>query len=290
MQHEKEAEVKHLRSLPTLDLEPATPMEAMIERMRSALSRNLPQVQHCRPHRHRLCVLAGGPSLAETYQFRDGYAAAVNGSLRWLMERDVIPNACGLLDPGEHLADLIEVNTSVRYFVASICHPKVFDKLIGGGCQVVLWHASGSPAFEELLRQGPDGWSLIAGGPTMGLRWYNLGYFLGFRSFAFHGLDSSFRDGATHAYPDRADAKDRIAIAGRETRLNFLSQVQYFFKVLDRFGYNDMEPTRVEIYGEGLLQDAVDCHLRERGELFGVRATLRRNLAGIGCQTPVLAA
>lgn len=291
MLQEKEAGIAHLRSLPRLQLEPITSAEAMVEHMRSAIARQLPQVKTCRAHAHKMCVLAGGPSLADTHLYRDGYLAAVNGSLRWLLERDIVPNACGILDPGEHIADMIEPDRRVSYFVASICHPAVFDKLLNAQCHVVLWHASGSTLCEDYLSgHDPEGWLMVAGGCTMGLRWFNLGYVCGFRSFAFHGLDSSFRGAATHAYPDRADAKERICIAGRETRLNFLSQVQDFFKVLDRFGYNDMERTTTEVFGDGLLQDAVDHHLRECGELFGVRATLRRNLAGIGCKTPDITA
>jgi len=290
-QADEGAGITHLRSLSNLRLEPAVSPATMLEHMRSALSRGLPKVRPCKPHGHKMCVLAGGPSLADTVVHREGYLAAVNGSLRWLLERDIVPNACGILDPGAHMADMIEVHRDVTYFVASICHQAVFDKLIEARCHVVLWHPSGTPACEDFLQaHDPLGWFMVAGGCTMGLRWFNLGYVCGFREFAFHGLDSSFRAGATHAYADRADAKEHIEIAGRSTRLNFVNQVQDFFAVMKRFGMNDMQRTGIEVFGDGLLQDAVDHHLRERGGLFGVRATLRRNPGGLGGPQPLFAA
>src|SRR3989304_3747299 len=236
MAQQREAGAASLRSLPKLRLEPATNAGAVLEQMRSALGRGLPQVRPCRPHQHHLCVLAGGPSLADSYQERRGYLAAVNGSLRWLLERDIVPNACGLLDPGAHMADIIEARPGVNYFVPSICHPSVFEKLTG--CHVVLWHPSGQGAeTEDLLRMHrPDDWLAIGGGCTMGVRWINLAYTMGFRSFALHGLDSSFRDSATHAYPDRADDRPRLTIGGRKTRMKFIAPIQDFFAVMAPLG------------------------------------------------------
>ncbi len=213
-----------------------------------------------------MSVAAGGPSLEDTYGSLSGYVAAVNGSCRWLLERGIVPNACGVLDPGEHIADIIEADKRVTYFVASICHPSVFDKL--KRCHVVLWHPSGSPECEILLESlFPDSWFMIGGGCTMGLRWLNLGFVCGFRSFAFHGLDSSFRGVATHAYPDRADAKEHITVSGRRTRLNFVNQVQDFFASLDTHARISAEQVNVEVYGEGLLQDELKSRLRECGGL-----------------------
>lgn len=280
------AGIARLRSLPALQLPPATEAAVMLDHMRSSMTRGLPQVRTCRPHSHKMSVLAGGPSLADTYSRADGYLAAVNGSLAWLLDRGVEPNACGVLDPGNHMTDIVAARPGVNYFVASICHPSLFDKLIRAGCHVVLWHPSGDPQCEALLQRHDPNWFMIGGGCSMGLRWFNLGYVCGFRSFAMHGLDSSFRDGATHAYPDRADEKESITIAGRQTRLNFIAQVQDFFAILNRFGQNDMEATSMEIFGDGLLQDAIDHRLRERGQLFGVRATVQRDAgAGGGAQS-----
>lgn len=225
----------------------------VLENIRSAISRDLPQAVPCRPHNHRLCVVGGGPSIEDTWKDFGGYVAAINGSFNWLVAHGILPHACGLLDPREHIADLIEPRDGVRYFVSSTCHPRVFDKL--KHLHVEVWHPSGTPGLEELLREKyPGSWHMVGGGTTMGVRWINLGYFLGFREFDLHGLDSSFKDGRTHAYPDKRDKEATIEVDGFKTSMNFLIQVQDFFATIDRFNQQDMDPTRFIVRGKGLLQ------------------------------------
>lgn len=243
-------------------LSPAVPPERMIANMRSALSRGLPEVRMCKAHGLTLSVAGGGPSLQDTFDDLDGVIAGVNGSLGYLLGRGIKDGAsyvCGIMDAGEHIADIIVADLNVRYYVASNVDPKVFDKL--QGCDVHLWHitpeSTEDPAgVEAVLNEfHPEGWRAIGGGCTMGLRWVNLGYTLGFRKFKLHGLDSSFKAGSTHAYPDRADTKDRIVFNGRETRPNFLAQVYDFFGTINRFSEPDVEPIGIEVFGDGLLQD-----------------------------------
>jgi hypothetical protein len=233
----------------------------MLANMRSALERGLPEVTLCNAHDLILSVAGGGPSLADTYTQLDGVIAGVNGSLKFLLDRGIKDGAsyvCGIMDAGEHIADMIVADPNVRYYVASVVSPAVFDKL--QGCDVRIWHVTPESTedpegVEALLNEFyPNGWRAIGGGCTMGLRWINLGYVLGFRKFKLHGLDSSFRKGATHAYPDRADSKDRIEFDGYETRPNFLAQVYDFFAVLNRVTQPDHEGVKIELFGEGLLQ------------------------------------
>ena len=233
----------------------------MLSNMRSALARGLPDVAPCRPHGHMLSVAGGGPSLADTYHDMSGFICAVNGSLAWLLDHPIKTGAsyaCGVLDAGAHIADMVVADRKVRYYVASICDPSVFDKL--EGCDVRLWHVTPNSTevpdqLEALLDElRPGIWHAIGGGCTMGVRWLDLGYFLGFRRFHLHGLDSSFREGATHAYPDRADTKERLMFRGRETRPNFLAQLYDFFAVLNRLSIQDPF-IDIEVFGDGLLQD-----------------------------------
>lgn len=241
-----------------LYLSPAVPAAKMIENMRSALARGLPEATPCRPHGMLMAVAGGGPSIADTYKDLTGFTCAVNGSLAWLLDQGFKPNACGILDAGPHIADVIMPAPGIRYYVASICDPAVFDKL--RGCDVVLWHTTPHSTEDPdgvmalLNAERPQKWHAIGGYCTMGLRWINLGYFLGFRRFHLHGLDSSFRGQSTHAYPDRADTKDRLTFNGRETRPNFLAQVYDFFGVINTMRARDPS-VEIEVFGDGLLQD-----------------------------------
>jgi hypothetical protein len=237
---------------------PSVAPAKMLDNMRTNSARGLKELEPCRPHPALMSVAAGGPSLADTYKDLAGYIVAVNGSLGFLLEKGIVPDACAVLDPGEHMS--VVADKRVRYFIASICDPSLFDKL--RDCDVTIWH----PTSESIGVEYPETLS-VGGGCTMGLRWLNLGYLLGFRRFHLHGLDSSFRE-TTHAYPDRADSKERITVNGRQTRFNFLAQVNDFFDVLDRFSKPDIEPVEIEVFGDGLLQDEWKRHRRANPNSF----------------------
>lgn len=234
--------------------------EELLENVRSSVARNLPRVIQCHPHDAVLSIAGGGPSLADTYRDMGGYVAAINGSLAFLLDKNVVPNMCGICDPSPHIADLVVADKRVTYFVASCVHPSVFDKLLGAGCNVYLWHASSAPpGIEALLDEIEPNHMLIGGGSTMGLRWIVLGYTSGFREFHLHGLDSSFRDDpdrgrSSHAYPDHQDKKEWIWFDGYQTRPNFIGQVADFLGWMDRLKASDVEPVIVKVFGEGLLQ------------------------------------
>lgn len=242
----------------------ATSDEAMLEHVRSALGRGLPMPQHCRPHGRTLSVAGGGPSLAETVSQLDGVIVTANAGLGFLLSKGITPWACGLLDARPHIADLIEPHPDVFYFVASTCHPSVFDKLKNS--QVILWHPSGAPGISETL---PRDTPMIAGGTTMGMRWLNLGHYMGFRKFEMHGLDSSYRTTMqgtvkTHAYPDSRDGKaGTIEINGYVTDNNFLTQCLDWFQMEELLALEADKP-QVRFHGDGLLQSMV----RERANLI----------------------
>lgn len=238
------------RILTQFQTRPCVEDERMLENIRSALARKLPMIGMFRPHDRVMSIAAGGPSLEDTWKDLRGVIVTANASLGFLLERDVTPWACGLLDPRPHIADLIEPNPGVFFFVASTCHPRVFDKL--QGCKVVLWHASGMPGLDTELPAGTD---MLGGGSTMGLRWFNLGYYMGFRNFEAHGLDSSFRGDRTHAYPDRTDGERILDYRGFATRLNFLQQVEDWFKTKAMFAsLPERDHPTIRLHGDGLLQ------------------------------------
>lgn len=236
-------------------LTPTHKPETLLEHVRSAVARGLPEVRECKPHDEVLSIVGGGPSLADSYKEITGCIAAVNGSLSWLLGKGIVPQMCGVCDPSEHMADVVEAHKDVAYFIASHVHPKVFDRLLDAGCKVYLWHLHPIDGMDALLADlYPDGWIQVTGGCTMGLRWMTLGYLNGFRRFHFHGLDSSFRGSSSHAYPDHQDQKDWITFDGYPTRLNFLGQVSDFIMMMDNSLKADVEPIDVKVFGDGLLQ------------------------------------
>jgi len=231
-----------LRAFPDI----CVPTETIIENIRSSTARpGLNSFGRFKPHDRTIGIAAGGPSLADTYQDIRGDIAAVNGSLRFLLERGITPWGCGILDPRPRLADVIDAHPDVIYFVSSTCAPEVFDKL--KNCTVVLWHPSPWPDGLPV----PD--LLIGGGTTIGLRWMTMAYTMGYRRFDLHGLDSSYRGKASHAYPDGFD-RTVIEVDGYTTEPNFVVQVQDFMAMMEAFKGEDIEPISVRVNGDGLLQ------------------------------------
>jgi len=224
--------------------------ETVRENIKSAVSRGLPEVRLCKPHTHKLSIAAGGPSLNDTMGDLTGYIGALNGSHDHLISKGIVPNACGMMDAGDIVAELITPHPDVTYFVASMCHPSVFDKL--KDCHVVLWHASNGPDCPITDLLDPDS-VVIGGGTTIGLRWLNLGYVCGFRDFSFHGLDSSYRE-LRHAYEQPSDQTDKVMAYGYETAIPLTVQVNCFLKMMERMKQPDVDPISVELHGDGLLQ------------------------------------
>lgn len=247
--------------------------EEMLDNVRSALARKLPRrAGQFKAHDRTLSVAGGGPSLADTYQDFKGDVAAINKSLAFLLDKNIVPNFCGILDPGPHMADEIDAHPDVWYFVASICNPVVFDKL--ANCKVILWHPGGIPDLEEgPLAVRP----LVFGGSTMGLRWITLGHLMGYRTFDLHGLDSSYlvedEKLQTHAYPDRRDKTIKpIIIEGYPTTLNFLHQVGDFVQMVEYFRQDPNEPgVQFRVNGTGLLQYVWEDIINDRPLPSGLR-------------------
>lgn len=229
--------------------------EQLLDNVRYAMTLGLPEVTQCAPHDEILSIAGGGPSLEDTYKDLTGYIAAVNGSLGYLLKRGVTPQMCGVCDPSEHMVDIVDAVPGVTYFIASCVHPKVFDKLIAAGCKIYLWHLHPIDGQDELLSEYyPDGWVQIPGGCTMGTRWLTLGYHLGFRKIHCHGMDSSFRDKSSHAYPDKQDQKEWVSFDGFKTRINFLGQVVDFIGLMEDGRKPGVDPVEITMFGDGLLQ------------------------------------
>lgn len=245
------------RILSQFPCKPSFTDEQMLEHVRSALSRGLPEMAPALPHDRLMSIAGGGPSLEDTWRELDGVIVTANGGFGFLMERGIKPWAVGLFDARPHIADMVEPDPDIFFFVASTCHPSVFEKLKGS--QIVLWHPLGMPGIEEM--EGAQ--HFIGGGTTMGLRWLTMGYFMGFRRFNCHGLDSSFRGARTHAYADYRDGLRGLEMYGYRTAVNFIQQVGDWFQTKAMFErLPEDERPEIRLFGNGLLQHCDQHNLR----------------------------
>lgn len=250
---------------------PVSPQQ-MADNMAAAVARGLREVKQCRAHDGILAIASGGPSLADTYPQLEGHVAAVNGSLKFLLDRGVVPHFCGVMDANAHMADIVVADPRVYYLVASNCHPSLFDKLLAAGCDVRLWHPTPDNigATPDLYRMDADGQGFhlhgthhprrfaIGGGTSIGLRLIHIGYQLGYRTFHLHGNDASFRGSQSHAYWDRRWGEwveqSAIEIKGYRTSINFMQHVTSFAGLLAALQGQRFEPVRIEMFGDGLMQ------------------------------------
>lgn len=168
-------------------------------------------------HDGHVCLVGGGPSLKDTLpelQWRQSIGQkvwALNGAGKFLLRNGVTPDVVVIADARpENASFLNELSPSVTAALASQCHPDVFDRALGRGMRVIVWHAN-SPGMRDYLQsENERPVHLIGGGSTVGMNAMVLAFAAGYREIHLYGYDSSYRDDAHHAYRQMLNESDRI--------------------------------------------------------------------------------
>lgn len=140
-----------------------------------------------------------------------GKVVAVKTSYDTCIEHNIIPWACILLDPRDHVSDKIaKPNPSSIFFISSMCHPTTWDRF-GKFPKAVGYHASVGAGEEAVIHEllGQDA-VVIHGGTTSGFRGISLMLNLGFRHFRMFGFDSSYPTKPAKAHG--RSVKDSISV------------------------------------------------------------------------------
>ncbi len=249
----------------------------MIERTRSIMARQLPDISQLEnSQKGRLLICGGGPSLNDTLKTikrlgKKGKILACNKTHDWLLHKGITPDYGCLLDPKQWVAEYIQKpQKNTTYLVAGQCHPLVFDAL--RKANVVLWHA-GVDYYTvewptEILKNefANRDWKVVPGPTTVGLRAVLVGYLLGFREFHLFGFDSSLTNNKAHAYakPKPPDAKEGQIVlqskVGKETFMtnsHMAKQCMDFEDLLEKIGdfmkRKIFQPIDITVHGSGLL-------------------------------------
>lgn len=246
--------------------ESCVPAEVLEANIRSCLERGLRWVTEVLPHEDPAVICAGGPSLAdnlvhvkERYWRDQASIFAVNGTVQYLHKNGVKVWGCVLLDPQEILASQIEIVPGVIWFVASQCHPAVFDKLVDE--DIFIWHADSEADVRGICHQYRHGFDIIPGGSTAALRTLPLCALMGWRDFHYYGLDGSFSETRHHAYDQPEDDGIPIKvvkIAGDDkafvTRKDYARQADEFLQMCDQLDrLKGSARVRLQVHGEGLI-------------------------------------
>lgn len=230
--------------------------EELYEHMRLAILRELPEIGMHFEHDAVAVMVASGPSLlGQLDSIRKERALgrpiiAIKGAHDWLIEHDLVPDYAVAIDPQEHRWDCFKrKHPSVRYMIASQCHPAMFEHL--AGMQVFLWHT-----FIKKGQTFPRDRPLIAGGTTTGLRALTLFHTMGFRQFELYGYDSCLKDGVLRFDGSSSLQANVIPIVVGEgdARREFLcnpsmaAQAKEFERC-----YDVMPDAQINVHGGGLI-------------------------------------
>jgi hypothetical protein len=146
----------------------------------------------CKTDNEEIVIANAGPSL-NPEEIRPFYnkgikIVAVKHALEQLLNADIIPWACILLDPREHVKEFVKhpkVN-QINWFVASMVNPEVVKLLKEQNCKIYGYHAYVG-ADEHLIL--PKDHKLICGGSATCTRGIAVLDWLGFKKFHLFAYD-----------------------------------------------------------------------------------------------------
>lgn len=227
-----------------------------LNNMRENAKWGFPTVKMTPPHHQTMVIVGGGPSLKANLDYlrhlpKTHKIFCVNDVHDYLIEEGITPWAFGIMEVAPWSREfLIHAKRGIRYYLASMCHPTMFERL--KKLNVIVWHAQSDIGEEPIIREDYGDWIIIPGAEAMSVRAVNLGMTLGFRNFEMVGVDSSFED-RSHVYMDN-DHLETVTVTcnGRDfkTKAYLARQADDFRRFLGSCGHM----FKLKCHGDGLIQ------------------------------------
>lgn len=247
-----------------------TPEEVVRAQVEANIQRDVAWLDYGGEKDRPLCIVAGGPSLKETWPQLLGMNAdimALNGAYPFLTERGITPDYFMLLDARpDNISFLRDPRKATIHYLAAQCHPDIFDALDSFAKVLYLT----TVPYAKEVTEGIDKPKLLVSGVvgTVGVKAISLAYILGYRELHLYGYDSSYED-YHHAYPQPLnDASTVMEVAiepgGKLYRCS-PSMAQQAKELTSRLGEMSRLGLDINIHGYGLLPDLV-AHAMKRGE------------------------
>jgi hypothetical protein len=231
------------------------PREQFADNIAVNIRRKLPTLQT-----KRAMVVGGGPSAADhiedirSHQAKGWKLTAINGAHDWLLDQGIRPNSCVLMDSSEVVSSFVKrPQGCCTYYLASQCHPSMFDKL--SDFDVVMWHAHLDDASNKAIEAFDPDATILAGANTAGLHAIAIEYMQGVRKLRVYGMDSSHRPSCDHAYDNSQQTPvNEVEFFFEEDRFlstgTWAAQAEMFCRFWPRYFQLGM---RIEVIGDGLL-------------------------------------
>ena len=223
-----------------------------------------------------IMILCGGPSLNDyrdeiIEKWKSGVkVVTVNGAYHWAQSNGMANvNQC-MLDAREFNNRFVQpVSDDCLYFIASQCHPSVFECLPKD--RVYYWHTTTSKTALDVIAENYPNHSICAGGSTVALRAIVLMRVLGFKNQTIYGMDSCLMDGEHHAYEQKENDgfKDTITVMIEDRSFEcqpwMALQAWEWMKLMDAAG----DEFNLTVKGNGLIAyiQETGARLETLGEL-----------------------
>ena len=243
--------------------------DTIVENVRQNIRRGHKQIWPYPPNDKEIAIVGGGWSLDSTIDellelYWNGVEIiALNNSGQWLLEHNIKPAAVFMLDAREsNLRFIEEPIEKCKYFIASQCHPKVFDAVEGR--DVYIWHtaAVAGDAEKTVLDDYYFGnWVKVPGSSTVGFRTVCALRILGYEYLHLFGVDSCYSHSGKehHAYPQPENDDEEVIPIGLGGKKFFLSAWQFsqaldFAAMIRIYG----EAFKLSVHGDGLIAHIVN--------------------------------
>lgn len=238
----------------------------LLDNIRQNIHRPVPQMMPHQTNGQHIAIVGGGWSLTDPKVYEELRAlhfsgvplVAVNNSANWLMERNLRPAMHIMLDArAENLYMIEKPIPRCKYFLASQCHPSLFDACADREAYIFHVVADDSDSEkEEFDRRYFKRWQPVPSGGTVGITAIMVLRLLGFQFQHLFGLDSCYRksDQKHHAYDQPLNDKEGAApfiVADKTFWCSAwqAAQAKNFKDLIDGQGQN----LQLAVYGDGLL-------------------------------------
>lgn len=241
---------------------------------------HIKEILPCQIHNGVAYMIGGAPSYKSPDKLKlirkaqkepNHYIFSSKTSINFLLENNIKPYACILLDPREHIPTFVEgVNKDVIYFVASQCNPDTIKSLFAQGAKVFLYHAAVNAGEGEVLKRLKTPSPLVGGGSTSVTRGIGLLQIMGFYQFKLFGIDSSYpsKPKKVHGYNQE---KPAIEVNMSDSGSNTTIGQKYWTDPELIAQCNDIEMImknwfniKIENYSEGMMGDMFKHLLAQR--------------------------
>lgn len=200
-------------------------------------------------------LCASGPSIADhldeikELQKNGGVVFAMNGTSKFLNEREILPYYQVIVDARPQTATLVD-EKAWKHLFASQVDPKCFELVP----DAIVWHQEIGDITNQLPEYGKD-YALIGGGTSVGISAMCIAYTMGFRKIKCFGYDSSHRDMNSHAFEQKMNDTEPLTTirSNGKTYLCSFTMKQQAHKFQETAYALIDAGCEIDVIGDGLL-------------------------------------